>query len=345
MADEETNTAVAEVEATEATDDTPNPQAKEEDADQAIFDSVEEGVMDDGDGEPAETEEPQQTTEEPEGQDSDPAQPDYSKAIGLLEKTDASDDLLEQVRSDPESAAMSQILREGYPRERANEWLEKDPEGFVAYAIKRLSNQVQVDRYSGQVQQETAKVRQEAAKAEPEPDVLDGLDLSLALDPVVKQVTDIYDEDLGKTFKDLGEGVARTVLKSVGEQIEQQRKLSSALANQLEWMEIKSVRENMSEQFPALKDEGKFADVMKEYGELVQTGRYQTVDDAFGRAVKIALEPATLEDLQTQTSNRQKRRKNSQPRVKGASAATATKPKTDEDLDREAFESAVKGNE
>lgn len=267
-------------------------------------------------------------------------QPDFSQVLTELDVMDVPGDRKQAFRNDPMGMAESAVKRDagknGIPDDLLENWKYNDPEGFVAYGLKRMGVQAHQDQLLGRAQAEgppQAQPPQENAEDAQPADATEQpqeLDWDALVKPIAENFATEYGEDVAKGIAEPLKMFGQAIHANSTAQIGQRDQVINSLYATLNAMNgervnarIELLRERFGEtDYPQLTDDDSFKKVCDRYDVLAKGGNFQTVDDAFRVACAMELDAQRREDIKRELLQKEKQRRKSRPSARPAGDST-----------------------
>ena len=255
--------------------------------------------------------------------------------------------------------ALDALVRDGMSETAISALFKENPEGFIEYGAKRLKNQKDVDGYGSEYREwlkshtdgtEPEDAKPDTEAAQPDPAVTD-VDKAFA-----EAIEDIKGDELyGELAEPLEKvleavrGQTRSEISALKDELGQRDEAIINLAQANENIRgdmvnrsLEEAREAHLESYPDLKDDEVNERVLKEYDELAESRKYDSVAEAYARAVKTELsaggnmdEASIAKRVREQLFQRTEQQKAGRPRV--PTSAPTPEPETPEDQDKAIF--------
>ena len=230
------------------------------------------------------------------------------------------------------SAARDALIRDGWT---GSDLDKLPPERILAMGSKRQGQQKQQDGFGRQKAEELATLRArlaelEGGNASQPPAGTQEQDPAATTDPFA----DPDLSDVGKTLDKLDEyagSEVKDVVKNAFASLHAKFKGQLASVTQAAEAQVfNGLRQELTTEFPALKDDTKFSAVQDKMRSLVKTGEYKGIGDAkrlLRDACLVVLPPPTIQDLQRKMVDEDRRVEDGQMDAGNRSrSANASKP-------------------
>lgn len=236
--------------------------------------------------------------------------------------------------------------------------LEKLPPGRVLeLGTKARQRQQAADRFGSTKAQEVAALKAKLAELEGSPNnnpqqgqnaAVDGAAKVAADDPVIKGIKEklsklgeLASPEAQAAIEDALSHVYTSARSQMNEQVQQQlAQITASTERQM----LSAARKSLQSDYPDLKDDAKFADVVKKAGAFAKTGLYgpDDMEKLITDVCKTMFTPG-IKDVQRKMLERTKKAKDGQPDVGQQGAAEKAKPLSPEEKSRAILRQMQKG--
>lgn len=230
--------------------------------------------------------------------------------------------------------------------------LEKlSPERVIQLGQHRKGQQQKQDGFGSTKAREVAELKAKLAELEgnphPQPDAAKAPVID-ADDPVMKAITDklsvlgdVASPEARAAIEDALKHVYTSARSQMNEQVQQQlAQITASTERQM----LSAARKSLSSDYPDLKDDAKFADVVKKAGAFAKTGLYgpDDMEKLITDVCKTMFTPG-IKDVQRKMLERTKKARDGQPDVGQQGAAEKAKPLSPEEKSRAILRQMQKG--